>query len=124
MDHPPVPSVSVDYGFINCRTFEETCTLMEIYGKVLKTGNPLELHQACVAGDLFQFASGYVPMEERWRSLMRNPYHLKEVVESEPGPELRSEVGSEADEDSAGWLSRLSRLWGFGGRFTNQQLAG
>jgi hypothetical protein len=44
MDHPPIPSVNVDYGFINCCTFEETCTLMEIYGKVLKTANPLELH--------------------------------------------------------------------------------
>jgi len=110
MDHPPIPSVNVDYGFINCGTFEETYTLMEIYGKVLKTANPLELHQACVAGDLFQFASGYVRMEERWRSLMRNFYPLKEVVESELGPELRSEVGSEADEDSAGLPSLLSRL--------------
>jgi hypothetical protein len=119
MDHPPIPSVNVDYGFINCRTFEETCTLMEIYGKVLKTANPLELHQACVAGDLFQFASGYVRMEERWRSLMRNFYPLKEVVESELGPELRSEVGSEADEDSAGLPSLLSRLWGFIGGFAN-----
>ncbi|MCJ1438446.1 hypothetical protein MMC27_007835 [Xylographa pallens] len=89
MDYPPVPSVNVDYGFINCRSFEETCTLMEIYGKILKTANPLELHQACVAGDLFQFASGYVRMEERWRSLMRNPYPLKEVMGSELGPELR-----------------------------------
>lgn len=117
MDHPPIPSVNVDYGFIDCRTFEETWILMEVYGKVLKTANPLELHQACVAGDLFQFASGYVRMEERWRSLMRNSYPLKEVVESELGPELRSEVGSEADEDSAGLPSLLSRLWGFTGGF-------
>ncbi len=120
MDHPPVPSVNVDYGFINCRTFEETCTLMEIYGKVLKTANPLKLHQACVAGDLFRFASVYVRMEERWRPLMRNFYPLKEVVESELGPELRSEVGSEADEDSAGLPSLLSRLLGgFIGGFAN-----
>ena len=87
MDHPPIPAVSVDYGFINCRTFEETCTLMEIYGQVLKTADPLELHEACVAGDLFQFASGYVRMEKRWRSLMGNFYPLKEVVES--GSEVR-----------------------------------
>ena len=119
-DHPPIPSVDVDYGFINCRTFEELCILMEIYGKVLKTANPLELHRACVAGDLFQFASVYVRMEERWRSLMRNPYPLEEVVESELGPELRSEVGSEADEDSAGLPSLLSRLWGFAGGFAHQ----
>lgn len=74
MDHPPIPSVNVDYGFINCRTFEETCTLMEIYGEVLKTADPLDLHQACLAGELFQFASNYVRMEERWRSLMTNFY--------------------------------------------------
>jgi hypothetical protein len=119
VDHPPIPSVNVDYGFINCRTFEETCILMEIYGKVLKTANPLALHQACVAGDLFQFANLFVRMEERWRSLMSNFYPLKEVVESELGPELRSEVRSEADEDSAGLPSLLSRLWGFIGGSAN-----
>ena len=79
MDHPPTPSVKVDYGFSNCRTFEETCTLMEIYGEVLKTADPLELHQACLADDLFQFARGYVLMEERWRLLMTNFYPLTEV---------------------------------------------
>lgn len=113
MDHPPIPSVNVDYGFINCRTFEETCILMEIYKEVLKTASPLELHQACVAGDLFQFASGYVRLEEQWTSLMRNFYPLKEGMESELGPELRSEVGSAADEDAAGLPPLLSRLWGF-----------
>jgi hypothetical protein len=122
MDHPPTPSVNFDYGFTNCRNFEETCTLMEIYGKVLKTANSLELHQAGVVGDLFRFASDYVRMEERWRSLMRNPYPLEEVMDSELGPELsskvvgqelRSEVGSEADEDSAVLPSLLSKLWGF-----------
>ncbi|KAL9614184.1 MAG: hypothetical protein Q9167_001336 [Letrouitia subvulpina] len=78
IDYPPAPSVNIDYGFFNCRTFEETCILMEIYRKVLETANPLALHQACVAGDLFQFASVFVRMEERWRSLMRNLYPLKE----------------------------------------------
>ena len=115
MEHPPTPSVNVDYGFINCRTFEETCTLMEVYRKVLKTANPLALHQACVAGDLFQFANLFFPMEERWRSLMRNLYPMEEVV----GKELRSEAGSEADEDSAGLPSLLSRLWAFIGGFAN-----
>ena len=116
IDYPPIPSVNVDYGFMNCRTFEETCILMEIYRKVLETANPLQLHRACVAGDLFQFASSYVPMEERWRPLMRNPYPLKEVVELELGLELGSEVGSEADEGSAGLSSLLSRLSWFTGR--------
>ena len=139
MDYPPVPSVRCDYGFLNCDTFEETCILMEIYGRVLKTANPLALHQACIAGKLFEFASGYVRMEERWRPLMWNPYPLKEVVEwepepepqpqpqpkpepksvpvpvpvPEPRPEAGSEASSEADEDSTGLPSLLSSLWGF-----------
>lgn len=65
--------------------------------------------------DLFRFASDYVWMEERWRSLMRNFYPLKEAVESELGQEVErsSEVGSEANEDSTGLPSLLSRIWGF-----------
>lgn len=118
MDHPPIPLLNADYGFINCRTFEETCTLMESYGKVLKTANPLELHQARIAGDLFRFAGAYVQIEKRWRPLMNNFYPLEEVAES--GPELGSRVGSEADEDSAGSPSLLSRLWGFIGGDSNQ----
>ncbi|KAF2796524.1 hypothetical protein K505DRAFT_406320 [Melanomma pulvis-pyrius CBS 109.77] len=135
IDFPPIPSVAVDYGFTNCRSFEETCTLMEIYGKVLKTADPLQLHQACVAGDLLQFASAYVRMEERWRPLMRNFYPLEGVVEEELRPEMGSEARSEmrlkvrpearleaileADEDSAGLPSLLSRLWRFIGGFAN-----
>jgi hypothetical protein len=90
IDHPPVPSFNLDYGFINCRNFEEMCILMEIYGKVLETANPLDLHRACVAGNLFRFGSDYVQMNERWRPLLRNFYPL---------------------EDSAGLPSLLSRLW-------------
>ena len=81
MDFPPVPSVKVDYGFINCSSFEETCILMQIYKEVLKIANPLELHRACVAGDLFRFASDHYRMEEGWRSLMENPYPLDLAVE-------------------------------------------
>lgn len=88
MDHPPVSSVGVDYGFYNCRTFEDTCTLMEIYGRILQTGDPLELHEACVRGELFQLASRHVRMEERWRVLMRNPYPLADFTEPEIPPEV------------------------------------
>ena len=119
MDYPPNQSVNIDYGFDNCNTFEETCTLLEIYGKVLETANPLELHQACMAGDLFQFTSGYVQMEEQWRSLMRNSYSSEEVVKSELVLELRSKVGSEADENSAGLPSLFSRFLGFIGEFAS-----
>ncbi|KAG8528680.1 uncharacterized protein KY384_006367 [Bacidia gigantensis] len=46
MDHPPILSVNIDYEVVKCRSFEDTCTLMEIYGQVLNTANPLELRQA------------------------------------------------------------------------------
>ncbi|KAF1961813.1 hypothetical protein CC80DRAFT_488219 [Byssothecium circinans] len=115
-DWPPAPSVDVDYGFVNCHTSEETYTPMEIYDTVLKTANPLELHRACVAGDLFRFASRHLQMEERWSSLMRNPYPLETGVKSG----LRPEVNAEVDEDSGGLASLFSRLWGSIGGFANQ----
>jgi hypothetical protein len=98
---PPMPSVSVDYGFANCQTFEETCTMMEIYDKVLESANPLGLHEACVAGALCQFASRYVQIEERWGLLMRNPYSLEEVAEAE------------TEQGNSGWgVSSLFRALG------------
>lgn len=84
MEYKPILSVNMDYGFMNCSSFEETCTLMEIYRKVWKSGAyPLELHQACIAGQLFPFASEFVKMKEEWRPLMWNPYPLEEIVEAE-----------------------------------------
>ncbi|KAI4217542.1 MAG: hypothetical protein LQ351_000137 [Letrouitia transgressa] len=133
IDYPPVPSVNIDYGFVNCHTFEDTCILIEIYRKVLETASPLALHRACLVGELFQFASHFVRMEEQWRPLMRNPYPLEQVMRSELGPEvepelrlevepelrpevgpkLKSKVESEGNKDSAGLPSLFARLWSF-----------
>lgn len=106
MDHPPINSVKVDYGFINCRTFEERCTLMEIYREVLKSASALALHGACIAGALFPFASEFVRMEDEWRPLMGNFYPLEEILESEAGPE----PSAERNEDFPDLESFLSRL--------------
>lgn len=80
IDFPPIPSVSIDYGFYNCNSshFEEMCTLMEIYKRVLESASPLDLHQACIAGRLFDFASSHISMERQWEPLMRNIYPLPE----------------------------------------------
>ncbi|KAL9055450.1 MAG: hypothetical protein Q9162_003548 [Coniocarpon cinnabarinum] len=110
VDWPPCPSVKVDYGFINCNTVEETCILMEVYRQVLKNGNPLELHNACVAGKLFQFASAHAPMREQWRPMMKNLYPLKQV-EMESRLEEGFEAASAADADPEYVSSLLSRLW-------------
>ena len=112
IDYPPMPSVSVEYGFANCRTSEETCMLMEIYDQVLGSVNPLQLHEACVAGALFRFAGDYVQMEEQWSLLMRNPYPFEIVEETEMEQRSRSEGELDQDGNNAGFLSSLFRSLG------------
>ena len=75
-EYPPIPALQVDYGFMNCQTFEETCVLMEIYKRLLQKANPLELHKACLAGKLFVFAQKFHAMEEGHKKLMKNFYPL------------------------------------------------
>lgn len=74
VEYPPDGAVSLDYGFMNCKTFEDTCTLMEIYGTVLKAASPQDLHKACIKGNLYRFVGKYTATEKRWRSLLRNVY--------------------------------------------------
>lgn len=74
--YPPILALQWDYGFGNCQTFEETCILMEIYKRLLKDADPLDLHKACLVGKLFEFAGKYHTMNEDHRKLMRNFYPL------------------------------------------------
>ncbi|KAL3423505.1 hypothetical protein PVAG01_05252 [Phlyctema vagabunda] len=74
-EHEPPRPVWADYGFMNCRDFEETCILMEIYKRLLIKADPLDLHAACLKGNLFDFAQGFHKMNEKHRRLMRNFYH-------------------------------------------------
>ncbi|KAF2263123.1 hypothetical protein CC78DRAFT_604897 [Lojkania enalia] len=85
-EFPPVPAVQVDYGFMNCNTFEETCILMEIYKRLLQKADPLDLHSACLAGTLFEFAQGFHTMDEAHRGLMKNFYPLREIEVEEVEP--------------------------------------
>ena len=43
---PPMPTVEVDYGFINCQTHEDSCTLMEIYKRLLQKGKSVGTAQS------------------------------------------------------------------------------
>ncbi|KAH3941460.1 hypothetical protein HBI56_197890 [Parastagonospora nodorum] len=79
VENPPTSSVSVDYGFENCRTREDACTMMEIYNRVLWVANPLELHEACVAGNLLRFVGAHVKLKQQWALLLENHYPLKPV---------------------------------------------
>lgn len=76
-DFPPCRPVNFDYGFWNCQTFEEICIVMEIYKRLLAKANPLDLHKACLAGQLFEFAAKFDKMDEAHRGLMKNFYPLK-----------------------------------------------
>ncbi|KNG83331.1 hypothetical protein ANOM_008385 [Aspergillus nomiae NRRL 13137] len=78
-EFPPIPAISVDYGFGNCETFTETCTLMEIYRRLLGDASPLDLHGACIAGKLFEFAERFHKMDQSHRRLMKNFYPLPEL---------------------------------------------
>jgi hypothetical protein len=106
----PILPVSVDYGFINCHTFEETCTLVEIYRRVFQNTSPLDLHQACIAGTLWQFVSGRIRMEERWRPLMKNVYSRVESTASEVNGNTQSRPGCETDREPVEFSPLLSRL--------------
>lgn len=77
-EFPPIQAVEVYFGFGNCRTFEETCILMEIYKKVLLTADldPLKLHDACLVGELFKFVKIYCEVDERYRRLLENVHPL------------------------------------------------
>ncbi|KAH8433729.1 uncharacterized protein LDX57_011363 [Aspergillus melleus] len=75
--------VGIDYGFENCQTMKEMRTLMDIYKSLLLKADPLDLHEACLEGKLFEFAQWYVEMDEGHRRLMENPYPLEPWEDSE-----------------------------------------
>ena len=45
---------------------------MELYKRLLDKATPLDLHDACVAGKLFEFASQYDVIEGEHKRLMKN----------------------------------------------------
>ncbi|KAI4657951.1 uncharacterized protein J4E78_006341 [Alternaria triticimaculans] len=111
--YPPIPSVSLDYGFVNCNTLEETYTLIEIYKRVLQTAHLLDLQHACITGTLWQFASSRIRMEEKWRPLMKKVYSLETPTVSETGEDMTPKAESEEHgEPVVVSSSLLSRLWG------------
>ncbi|CAB4435163.1 unnamed protein product [Rhizophagus irregularis] len=76
-----VPPVYVDYGFINCRTEDEKRQLKHIYRKLIKTPrfDPRDLHEACLAGKIFDYVKSILPDEVLKAELFKNPYPLKDI---------------------------------------------
>ncbi|KAJ7836242.1 hypothetical protein B0H14DRAFT_2449888, partial [Mycena olivaceomarginata] len=55
-----IPSVRVDYGFMNCTSDREYQDLKDLYKNIFERRytNPLELHQACLSGSLYDYVLG------------------------------------------------------------------
>ena len=72
----PPNIVCLEYGFIHCDTFEKKRLLKERYAEVLKKADPLDLHNACMEGKLFDFCSRHTNLSNDYRRLMNNLYPL------------------------------------------------
>lgn len=78
----PVRSVLVDYGFINCRSDDESTTLVDVYkGMLQKPGfDEMDLHAACIKGEFLKYTDGILTLTAKEKQalaiLMRNPYPL------------------------------------------------
>lgn len=82
-DNPPAPvrSVVCDYGFANCKDTSERKLLDDLYKKLfgLFGMDPLALHEACIKGELLEFAKKHVklaPWTAKYTRLLKNPYPL------------------------------------------------
>jgi hypothetical protein len=94
-DSPAIPSITVDYGIMNCGDNVEHLQLLKTtYKKVFEhpEGDPMMLHQACIKGQIFPFVNNLVKLKKRdaklLRSLMTNIYPFKDVEELQTEPLL------------------------------------
>ncbi|KAJ7773574.1 hypothetical protein DFH07DRAFT_937338 [Mycena maculata] len=80
-----IPSVEVDYGFVNCTSESEYKDLKDLYKSffVRRDANPLKLHEACVSGTLYAHVLGLFPelakkknRTKKFGRLLRNLYPL------------------------------------------------
>ena len=77
----PIPSVTADYGFFNCRNKEEVSQLKEAYKKFFDSnGDPLKLHEACLQGRIYDHVTKTLKLKKDDQGplfrLMKNMYPL------------------------------------------------
>ncbi|KAF8204429.1 hypothetical protein K438DRAFT_1819839 [Mycena galopus ATCC 62051] len=80
----PIPSVTVDYGFVNCLNEAETSLLKDLYRQVFalpRTRSDLmKLHEACIRGKLYDYVGHLVKLRKKdqkvFKRLLKNPYPL------------------------------------------------
>jgi hypothetical protein len=83
-----VPSFRVDYGIVNCAGFITHLQLLkDTYKQVFEhlQGDPLELHRACITGNIYEYVSGLLKIKKKegkvLRRLMKNMYPLPDFEE-------------------------------------------
>jgi len=78
-----VPSVMVDYGFMNCRNDSERRQLKRVYKAFFDScdGDPLKLHEAAIKGNIHGYVSQVVQglRDPKFQRLMKNPYPLPDL---------------------------------------------
>ncbi|KAI6146664.1 hypothetical protein BKA82DRAFT_4154665, partial [Pisolithus tinctorius] len=79
-DVEPPLSVLMDYGFFKCMTVGQIFSLKEVYKELIDSPrvDPMELHAACIKGELYNFARRHNPnLEQEFKTLMSNFYPLR-----------------------------------------------
>jgi hypothetical protein len=73
--------VHVDYGFMNCKTREQSAALKDVYRQFFqhRDGDPMKLHEAAIQGKLFQFVGSILKLKRSFAKLMKNPYPLPDI---------------------------------------------
>ena len=78
-----IPSVMVDYGFMNCRNDSERRQLKRVYKAFFdsRDGDPLKLHEAAIKGNIHGYVSQVVQglRDPKFQRLMKNPYPLPDL---------------------------------------------
>ncbi|KAF8130951.1 hypothetical protein K438DRAFT_1885890 [Mycena galopus ATCC 62051] len=83
-----IPSVRVDYGFMNCTSDSEYQDLKNLYKSIFERrhANPLQLHEACISGSLYEYVLGLFPemkkkknRAKKFQRLLRNLYPLQDL---------------------------------------------
>ncbi|KAJ7492114.1 hypothetical protein FB451DRAFT_1021003 [Mycena latifolia] len=82
----PIPSITVDYGFMNClNNEEETSLLKDLYTQIfaLPRLDPMNLHEACIQGKLYDHVGQLLKLKKRdqkvLKRLLKNPYPLPDI---------------------------------------------
>ncbi|KAF2165949.1 hypothetical protein M409DRAFT_23679 [Zasmidium cellare ATCC 36951] len=76
-EREPMRSVFVDYGFRNCHNPRDRLKLREMYSRYFARGlDEMELHQACIEGNLFPFLTSRLGDLSLRSELLSNPYPL------------------------------------------------